>query len=230
MCMWTTYRDERRFSGVRWVVVATCVPCRFCCCSTTHNLQLCGRDPIRGRDAGVLSIGRSHNRNLHAAPALGFACGCLDQVRAFSAQSRAGSDSTLACLHAYALVLFAYPHLLPNHRSTVLFVGWCPRLAVLYDLWQTALAQVGPGNHCSCHHRYVPHAHLGRSLLLNPIVIGMCFSILLLLAEWEAYDGQQDTTVPDLLNLLQFPTTLTWAVCSLVLNTVLSTSIIAKIV
>jgi hypothetical protein len=30
--------------------------------------------------------------------------------------------------------------------------------------------------------------------------------------------------------VIQFPTTLTWAVCSLVLNTVLSTSIIAKIV
>jgi hypothetical protein len=64
------------------------------------------------------------------------------------------------------------------------------------------------------------------------IVSGIFSSILTLIYNWESVDGQpaRAGTLEQLLSLIQFPTTLTWAVCSLVLNTVLSTSIIAKIV
>jgi hypothetical protein len=34
LSMWAMYRDGKRFSGVRWVVAVTCVPCLFSCCST----------------------------------------------------------------------------------------------------------------------------------------------------------------------------------------------------
>jgi hypothetical protein len=62
------------------------------------------------------------------------------------------------------------------------------------------------------------------------IVIGILSSIIQLLYDWRAYDGQPASTLLHLDNLVGFPTMLTWAVCSLVLNTVLSTSIVAKIV
>jgi hypothetical protein len=64
------------------------------------------------------------------------------------------------------------------------------------------------------------------------IVSGMFPSILNLFYGWESIDGQpaRARTLEQLLSLMQFPSTLTWAVCSLGLNTALSTSIIVKIV
>jgi hypothetical protein len=62
------------------------------------------------------------------------------------------------------------------------------------------------------------------------IVCGLFSGIIGLLWNWAVVDRQQETTVAERLDLLQYPTTLTWAACSLLLNTVLSTSIIVKIV
>jgi hypothetical protein len=84
----TMSRDGKRFSGVRWVVVITCVPsCLVCCRSTNHTFQLCGRHLIHDRYACVLSNGASGNirrRNPHATTAPCFGCTCLLQVRTFA--------------------------------------------------------------------------------------------------------------------------------------------------
>jgi hypothetical protein len=67
--MWTMDRDGKRFSGVRWVVVLTCVLCLFRCGSSTHIFQLCGRHPIYGRSARIGSNGNEMDHwTLSAAP------------------------------------------------------------------------------------------------------------------------------------------------------------------
>jgi hypothetical protein len=74
------YRDGKRFSGVRWVVVVTFVPCLFRCGSITHILQLCGGHPIHSRSACICSNGL---RNLSTAHTLSYRCRCLARVRIF---------------------------------------------------------------------------------------------------------------------------------------------------
>jgi hypothetical protein len=80
LAVWTMFRDGKRFSGVRWVVVLTCVPCLFRCGSTAHIFQLCGGHPIYSRSACICSNG---SRNLSAAHTLSLCSRCLVQVRIF---------------------------------------------------------------------------------------------------------------------------------------------------
>jgi hypothetical protein len=61
------------------------------------------------------------------------------------------------------------------------------------------------------------------------IVIGISSEIVDLLIGWQSIDSKPAWTLFDLSAWVDYPITLTWAVCSLVLNTVLSMSIVAKI-
>jgi hypothetical protein len=79
----------------------------------------------------------------------------------------------------------------------------------------------------------VLHVSLGQANFCT-IVSGIFSGIAELLLNLASVDTAPPIAyfekVDDLVALSKAPTTLTWAVCSLVLNTVLSTSIIAKIV
>jgi hypothetical protein len=71
LSMWTMYRDGNRFPRVRWVVLITCGPCPFRCCSMNHAFQLCNRHPIHDRRDCVWYDGHiKHRDNQHAASTL----------------------------------------------------------------------------------------------------------------------------------------------------------------
>jgi hypothetical protein len=74
------------------------------------------------------------------------------------------------------------------------------------------------------------HIYLWGLANFCTIVSGIFPAIIDMIYYWETFvDNQPAPALYHLVSSIQFPTSLTWAVCSLVLNTVLSTSIAAKI-
>jgi Fe2+ transport system protein B len=70
-------------------------------------------------------------------------------------------------------------------------------------------------------------------MALSYLAFGLLSSALELISDWQIANSKSDQAervLRDVSELLSFPTTITWALSSLVMNTLLSLAIITKIV